>query len=201
VSGVPSARDAPTARGRERREHLIDVAVRAFSSDGFRGASIGAIAAEAGISEAGLLHHFPSKRDLLLGVLEHYGERFVENDRELTRAGTGFADVLMSVARFHEADPTFVRLFVVVAAEASNPAHPAHEWFRDRYEWIRSHFAERFASEQARGLLAADADPELMARTVIAILDGLELQFLLTDGQLRIVEPLAAFLDPLTGSA
>ena len=66
------AGETTTARGQARREELIDVALRAFAAHGFRGASIGAIAREAGISEAGLLHHFPSKRELLFGVLEHF---------------------------------------------------------------------------------------------------------------------------------
>lgn len=40
-----------------------------------------------------------------------------------------------------------------------------------------------------------------MARVVISILDGLKLQLLLFDGDLRMVEPLEAFLDALRPSA
>ena len=191
------AGETTTARGQARREELIDVALRAFAAHGFRGASIGAIASEAGISEAGLLHHFPSKRELLFGVLEHFGLQFRQTDERFDREGRSFCDALLSFARLHEADPTFVRLFVVLASESVNPEHPAHEYFTVRYEALRARFAARFASDQQRGFVVPEADPELMARVVISILDGLELQFLLSDGDLRIVEPLETFLDTL----
>ena len=189
--------ETTTARGQARREALIDVALRAFAAHGYRGASIGAIAREARISEAGLLHHFPSKRQLLFGVLEHLSLNFRQTEERFDPNDRSFCDALLSLARFHEADPTFVRLFVVLSAESVNPEHPAHEYFTAGYETLRAGFAARFASDQQQGFVVPEADPELMARVVISILDGLRLQFLLFDGDLRIAAPLEAFLDPL----
>jgi len=189
--------ETKTARGQARREALIDVALRAFAAHGYRGASIGAIAREAGISEAGLLHHFPSKRQLLFGVLEHLSVHFRQTDERFDPKDRSFCDALLSLARSHETDPTFVRLFVVLAAESENPEHPAHEYFMDCYETLRAGFAARFASDQQHGFVVPEADPELMARVVISILDGLRLQLLLSDGDLRIVEPLQMFVNTL----
>ena len=140
--------ETTTARGQARREALIDVALRAFAVHGYRGASIGAIAREAGISEAGLLHHFPSKRKLLFGVLEHLSAKFRQTDERLDPKARSFCDTLVSLARFHEADPTLVRLFVVLSAESVNPEHPAHEYFTGWYETLRASFAAGFASDQ-----------------------------------------------------
>ena len=61
-----------TPRGRARRQDLIEAALQAFAADGYRGASVAAIAKQCGLSEPGLLHHFPSKTALLMATLETY---------------------------------------------------------------------------------------------------------------------------------
>src|ERR1700733_8951486 len=63
------------AKGRERREAILAAADRLFAQQGFRGASLAAIASQVGLSEAGVLHHFPSKEHLLLELLQLRGER------------------------------------------------------------------------------------------------------------------------------
>jgi AcrR family transcriptional regulator len=47
------------------REHLIEVATAVFAREGFSGASLRTIAAEAGVSAALLVHHFGSKQQLI----------------------------------------------------------------------------------------------------------------------------------------
>ena len=51
------------------RDHALDVAARLFAATGFRGTSLADVAHAAGLSNAGLLHHFPSKEQLLVEVL------------------------------------------------------------------------------------------------------------------------------------
>ena len=57
------------ARSEAARERVLQSALRAIAANGFRGSSLAAIAAEAGLTTAGLLHHFPSKEHLLVAVL------------------------------------------------------------------------------------------------------------------------------------
>ena len=64
-----------TARGRARRDQLLDVALEPFAAKGYRGASLSAIAEQVGLSEPGLLHHFPTKVALLEATLEHHQTR------------------------------------------------------------------------------------------------------------------------------
>src|SRR5580658_9040189 len=56
-------------RGEESREAILAAARQLFGQRGFRGTSLASIAEAAGLSQPGLLHHFPSKTDLLLAVL------------------------------------------------------------------------------------------------------------------------------------
>jgi hypothetical protein len=85
---------------------------------------------------------------------------------------------------------------LVIAAESTDPEHPAHDWFVARYERVRVIFERQFAADQGARLLRDDADPAHLSRQAIALLDGLELQFLL-DPEQDIVTPLRAWLKPL----
>jgi AcrR family transcriptional regulator len=184
-----------SARGRARRDQLIEVALRLFAEHGFRGVSLATIAQVAGISEPGLIHHFPTKADLLLAVLEFYEQRNAEMVRDAGAGADGVASALIALAAQHEADPTYIRFFTVLVAESVSPGHPAHEWFVTRYERLRETIAERFAAEQAAGRIRAELDPHVIARQLIATFDGIQLQCLLAGGELDLVTPLRALLD------
>jgi AcrR family transcriptional regulator len=60
-------------RGRTTRAQLIAVATRLFATGGYDGTSIEAVLAESGVSRGSLYHHFKSKEDLFLAVMEEVG--------------------------------------------------------------------------------------------------------------------------------
>lgn len=77
---------APTARGRRRREQIVDAATELFDQQGFHATSIDDIGAAAGISGPGLYRHFGSKDDLLIAVFDRIWDRLrpaVENAADL----------------------------------------------------------------------------------------------------------------------
>jgi TetR/AcrR family transcriptional regulator len=57
--------------GDERRQHLIEVALHLFATNGFRGTTTKAIAQAAGVSEGIIFRHFPTKEDLYTAILNH----------------------------------------------------------------------------------------------------------------------------------
>jgi len=68
------AQEAPTARGRKRREQIIDAAAGLFHRQGFHATSIDEIGAAAGITGPGLYRHFAGKDEILLGVFDRIWE-------------------------------------------------------------------------------------------------------------------------------
>lgn len=54
---------------RQRRQHIIDAAMRQFEKRGFGGASVDDICTEAGISKGALYTHFPSKEAIMLALI------------------------------------------------------------------------------------------------------------------------------------
>ena len=181
---------------------MIDVALRLFAEHGFRGVSLATIAQEAGISEPGLIHHFPTKAGLLLAVLDHYeaaNHELILAAREAS--GDGYAAAWLALAAQHQADPTFIRFFTVLAAESVAREHPAHEWFVERYERVRTVISEMFAAAQEAGEVRPELDPAVCARQLVAMFDGIQLQYLLAGGALDLVTPLRELLDSFTDSS
>lgn len=167
------------AKGRARREQILEAANRAFSARGYRGASLAEIAESAGLSQPGLLHHFPSKQELLTEVLRMRHERDLERVQRAVEQPCGYLGALAELCAENVRAPGLVRLFTVLAAEAVDVDHPGHVAFRDRYRELRGHVASRLADEQRAGRIAPDLDPELLAVQILALFDGLQLQWLL----------------------
>jgi AcrR family transcriptional regulator len=67
---------AITARGERTRLAILETAMLRSTVDGLGGLSLGNLAAELGVSKAGLFAHFPSKEALQLAVIEHAVEQF-----------------------------------------------------------------------------------------------------------------------------
>jgi AcrR family transcriptional regulator len=190
---------ANTTKGRARREQLLEAALTAFAARGYRGASLASIASDVRISQPGLLHHFPSKEHLLVRVLEYHEDRNTERI-EAAIANASLADGLLDLARHHEANPEFIRLFVVIAAESVDTEHPAHDWFVERYRRIRAWLRAQVAEEQRLGRMTKAIDPDTITQLLMSVLDGLELQHLLDADEVEIAAPLSAMLDMLRAS-
>lgn len=185
-----------TPRGRARRQDVLEAALEVFAASGYRGASVGAIAKQCGLSEPGLLHHFPSKTALLLATLETYERKaWAEASSAPAGAAAEYRQRMLRLAASHERDPRFVRLLLVIAAESTEADHPAREWMQARYRAALGHTERQLAADQAQGRLDSNLDVKLLAQLFTATLDGLEQQFLLSHGEVDIVTPFAAFLD------
>jgi AcrR family transcriptional regulator len=191
------AQPVSTPRGRSQRDRVLRAAMESFSALGFRGASLDAIAASVGMTRQGLLHYFPSKVQLLLGVLDLRHEDDSERVHRMFEHSHGLADALVALARHNQARPELIRLFTVLAAESVDVDHPGHDRFVGRYRVVRRRIAERVVIEQESGRLTTAVSPQSLATLLIAVMDGLQLQHLLDPGEVDMAEPLADLLELL----
>lgn len=169
-------------RGQQSREAILDVAERHFADNGFRKASIASIAEEVGMSDPGLLHHFVSKAGLLTSLLE---QRFavdkvkLREDEDL-EYGEIFA-MLQGIAEENTRRRIGVRLLMVILAESFAEDHPARGYFQERYRHVRDILADHLTQGQAKGDIPAGCDTRNLATGLVAMLDGLQMQWLLDD--------------------
>jgi AcrR family transcriptional regulator len=181
VEQAPARRGprGPYAKSVRTRTAILDAALEVFAESGFSSGSLRNVADRVGISEAGLLHHFPSKAALLAAVLERRDEHArAEFDFDETDGRTVLT-ALVELARRNASAPGVVELFCRLSAEATAPEHPAHEYFQARYDRTRNLARAAFADLARRGELRPGVVAESAARSSIALMDGLQLQWLL----------------------
>ena len=194
---------ATTPEGREQRERILRAAIELFTAHGFRGASLDRVAAAVGISRQGVLHYFPSKTHLLLGVLELRDEESAARAEErAARTGRRRSPRACSALVEHnQREPDLTRLFTVLAAESVAPEHPGHERFQERYRHgPRRRWRTRVREAQEAGELDPTSTRVTLATLLIAVMDGLQLQFLLDPESVDMVGPAAALLDLLSAT-
>jgi len=68
-----SASESARPNGSTQRQHILNTALTLMAQQGVDGTSMRNLAAATGLNVASLYHYFPSKRDLLVAVLEERG--------------------------------------------------------------------------------------------------------------------------------
>lgn len=165
------------AKGRAKRREILDHAIALFGDVGYRAASLREIATRSGISHPGLLHHFPTKEALLLAVLAHRDE--VDGELFTGSTGTDALRHLVDLVRLNTGRRAVVELFTVLSAEATTPDHPAHRFFVDRYRRTVAGVERAYVLAEKAGALRPEIDPSDAARHLVALMDGLQIQWLL----------------------
>jgi AcrR family transcriptional regulator len=176
-------------RGRLRRLQIIDAATELFSSGGYRGTGLAGIAAQVGVTQAGLLHHFGTKERLLEAVVQHRSEQDAPLIEKLIGdGGLGMLDRLPLLAKHNEQRPGLAQLFTVLVAENLLPDHPANATFITRYRNLRHDITTALHTGQQRGEIRTDIDLAAITRRLIATLDGLQTQWLLDPTEVNLVQ-------------
>ncbi|WNI15377.1 TetR/AcrR family transcriptional regulator [Actinacidiphila sp. ITFR-21] len=173
----------------ERRGEIIQAATEVIAERGYRGATLACVAERVGLTQQGLMHHFPTKEALLVAVLE------ARDQWDMASAALhGHAwplEVVASLVEYNATRPGIVQAFTVLAGDSVTEGHPAQEYFRERYAWVRDGGADALRAEYG-DRLPGGLTPERAATLLAAVMDGLQVQWLLDPGA---VDMPAAFRD------
>ncbi|WP_194397325.1 TetR/AcrR family transcriptional regulator [Microbacterium atlanticum] len=173
-------RRGPYANTPARRAEIVRAASASFAEHGYERASLRDMAARANVTHAALLRHFASKDELLLAALALRDEQDEELARRIMEAQVPAERVLSTVLREEFAHPEQQRNWLAITVAATNPDHPAHEFFLARRDRMRRSFGTgRLATADDHEELTAD-DKVTM---VLAMIDGLRIQALLDPGR------------------
>jgi AcrR family transcriptional regulator len=138
------------------------------------------IARAADLTEPGLLHHFPSKTHLLMEVLRERDRIDSERMRaSLQKNGDHFLEAGIELVEHNQTVPGLVQLFNLLVAESISPDHPAHEFFIERYQREREHWIQAIGKAQQAGEVRSHISPETVVILIFAMMDGLQVQWLL----------------------
>src|SRR5690606_17118604 len=121
----------------ERREQILEVALKEFSHKGLHGGSTVTIAKEAGISHPNLFRVFPTKRELFVAVLE---ATFAAVDREMLTAGEASTEHPLQVMSdawgvlMERRELMLILLQGYAASEDAAIRDVMHRWTREVFE-------------------------------------------------------------------
>jgi AcrR family transcriptional regulator len=155
----------------DRRQQILEVASGLFARQGFQGTTTREIAEEAGINEALLFRHFPSKENLYWTLIEELinarGKR--HRVRRILEAGGSDLEVFTAVAREFltrsRRDRELTRLLWFTALENHELSSRFFNTFvAEYYRALASHIRERIREGTFR-----KTDPVLAARGFIGM--------------------------------
>jgi AcrR family transcriptional regulator len=164
-----------------RRQLIVDEAFRVIGQYGFNGFTVQVLAARCGLSNAGLLYYFGSKDRLLMALLDEVDRQETDIMAPLVAAaqdmpaitGESWAvrtQLLRTIVERFAERAEIGRFVMTVQSESLDPAHLAHDWFRERQEATL-----RLFEDMVKGLAP---EPGMTARLLYALMNGLEQQWL-----------------------
>ncbi|OHV30824.1 TetR family transcriptional regulator [Parafrankia soli] len=183
---------------RNKREEILDVALEMFAAHGYRGTSLDTIAHRVGLTRQGVLHYFPRKENLLTAILQCREEV----NREHLQAGHAHEDLPGQMAAIVAHDHQLsglTRVYGVLLGESITHGHPAQEYFRKHYATVRERMSASFA-ERWGDRLPSGLTPQAAATALLALLDGMQQQWLLDHTQTDQPEIIRDVLTVLLGS-
>jgi AcrR family transcriptional regulator len=178
------------ARGDARREQILYAAMVVFAEQGYHRASLAGIADQVGLSQAGLLHHFPTKQHLLTEVLGARDQLDRAWLRELDPDSNIGPRVLVNLLRLVDRNRRLgglVQIYTALSGESVTEDHPARGWFTNRYAEVTERLEEALRLGADLGTVRPDTDCGQVAREILAVMDGLQLQWLLRPDEVDMV--------------
>ncbi len=171
-----------------RREQILKVAAEIFIQKGYHAANVSDVAQKAGVSQGTIYHYFPDKENLFLAVYESWEIRNLQSE---------LRDALENAATPTEQLGLLAQM-VAKRMEQAKDILPAYTEFWShihRNKAIKIGFQNMF--KDMRGILAriirngidknefVNTEPMTMAAILIAVFDGLILQWIADPKQVK----------------
>ncbi|MGP4025548.1 DUF6247 family protein [Actinomadura sp. 3N407] len=199
ADGVEETGRRQSARA-NRREKILHVAMEIFAARGYNNASLAEVAAQVGLTQQGLLHYFPSKVGLLTSVLAHRDDAEIDELAPGRPQGLAFLRHLVETMRRNATQEGIVRLYTVLSAESVTTGHPAQDYFRDRYSGLRVLIMDALREARESGDIATSLDDDTVTAAIIAVMDGLQVQWLLSPETIDMATATQAVITALVGN-
>ncbi|MBI4900822.1 MAG: TetR/AcrR family transcriptional regulator [Actinobacteria bacterium] len=162
----------------ERRAEIVRAAAKTFGTKGYQKGSLIDIAAQVGMTHAGVLHHFGSKEQLLIAVLEYRDQEDLEVlAKQRMPEGIDLFWHLTRTAAANADRAGIVQTYAAITGESVTENHPARGFVIHRFEVLRGKIEEAL-----REVCGPDLPEDVCthaASSIIGVMDGIQLQWLL----------------------
>jgi TetR/AcrR family transcriptional regulator, fatty acid metabolism regulator protein len=169
-----------TRRGGDKRERILDAAVRVLARKGFHATRVSEVAKAAGVADGTIYLYFDSKDELLVSLFEDRVERLLRFlETELPRAKTA-SDKLRRIIELQlgllEGERDLAEVLTVILRQSTKLMK---EQAAPKFNAYLDVIARVVADGQASGELRDDVSPHLVARAIFGALDGIAMTWAL----------------------
>jgi AcrR family transcriptional regulator len=158
-------------------DRIVEAAARVVASHGVHGATIRAIAAEAGVSTGYLTHYFEDKHALMVRLLDHTNTRAARRVEAATAHGDAIAKLRAAVDAVLPLDPARRLEWEVWVAMwgLASPADELGKGFRAGWAGLRRIFSGLLRQAAAEGALREGVDIDYEVGRMVTMLAGIGL--------------------------
>lgn len=161
-----------TAKGARTRARIVQAAAVLIHERGVAGATLEDVKVAAEVSGSQMYHYFPDKNDLVQAVIDFQAETIVANHRQALSSANGvdaWREMVINGVRDGQAGGCPLGSLVGQLAE-SDPA--ARQHIAAGFDQWASTISDGLASLHADGKLPVGIDPDDLATTFLAALEG-----------------------------
>ncbi|WP_353816544.1 TetR/AcrR family transcriptional regulator [Agromyces sp. SYSU T00266] len=190
------------AAGRARRDRIVNEAMALFATSGYGDTSLREVAERVGVTKSALFHHFGTKSDLLEAVLLERDARTVATVQQRSHPTARAALLALPEDALQNSvmSAGLVELYAILSCEAMPRDHAAHEYFADRFQRSIGTMATAFRRAADDGDLPQHLDPDREAIWLVALWDGLQIQWLYDKAAIDVSAELALHLTDILPS-
>lgn len=159
-------------------ERLLDIGESAICSRGYAGFSYADIAEAAGIRKASVHHHFPTKLDFGLAVLDRYGDRIARKLKDIdTRSRTGAQSMFEIIQLYRDAlgSGSTTCLCVALAGDAQLVSEEIREVLGRANQLVIAWLEQVLLRGRRDRSISVGGDPAQDAISLLAQLHGAQL--------------------------
>ncbi len=174
--------------GQDRRSDVIAATLRVIARDGLDKTSMRAISHELGCSTGVLTHYFRDKEEMLDVVLAELMAVIEEQRSHFHLSETGldqYVDYICELLPNSEPQILWWKVWFAFTI-ASFVQHQQFDHNHRFYESIRANWSETFRDLISNGSIRSDLDPVNEADALLAVIDGLGVQVLISPAYLTI---------------
>ncbi len=156
----------------DKRQVILDAAVRVFARQGFHTCRVSDIADEASVAYGLVYHYFSSKEEILDTLFLDRWDLMLDAIAQADRRERSARDKLTAIATFivdsYRYDPDLMKVIIVEVTRAANTFGRTHlKQIREAYAQI----ASIVSRAQAEGVFRAEIDPEYASMAFYGLIE------------------------------
>ena len=173
----PSSRNSRTG---DKRERILDAAVRVFAKKGFHATRVSEVAKAAGVADGTIYLYFKSKDELLVSLFEDRVERLLAFLQRELPSSVGAAGKLRRIIELQlglmEGERDLAEVVTVIVRQSTKLMK---EYAAPKFNAYLDAIAAVVQDGQTSGELRSDVSPHVAARAIFGALDGITMTWAL----------------------